>query len=112
LWMAMAGSEIYGDVLDGEYGSTSYPVTGLIVAALRTPLMLIGQIMVIYYGAELFWREHRYRMSSILATTPVPGSVMIASKWTALTALVGALVGAGSAVGIVLQVANGYWNFE
>jgi ABC-2 type transport system permease protein len=67
---------------------------------------------VIYYGAEICWRERHARMSAVLDATPVRGSAMIASKWTALAAIVGALVTGGIVAGIGLQVSRGYWDFE
>jgi len=112
LWMLLEGTELRSDIFGGEYGSARYPATGLIITALRKPLALSGLILLIYYGAEVFWREHRFRMSAVLGATPVPGSVMIASKWTALTALVGCLITSGVTVGVALQMTKGYWQFE
>lgn len=112
LWAAMAGSEISSSVFDGEYGSTSYPGTVLVVAALRQPLAIIGLILLVYSGAEMFWRERRYRFASIVDTTPVPGAVVVAAKWTALVALVACLIATGIAVGVAMQLAAGHRNLE
>lgn len=112
LWVAWAISEIYGSVFTGEYDSTLYPATGLIVAALESPVMILGTILILYYGAELFWREQRSRMAAVIDSTPVSGTVMIASKWTALAALLGALLLAGAAAGVALQAAKGYFDFQ
>jgi hypothetical protein len=112
LWLGWALSEIYGGVLTGEYDSTSYPATGLIVAALRTPATILGTILIVYFGAELFWREQRFRMTSLVDSTPVSGSVMIAAKWTALAALLGALLLGGALAGVAVQVAKGYFVFQ
>jgi ABC-2 type transport system permease protein len=112
LWAAMAASEIYGEVLEGEYGSRSYPATSLIVAALRRPLSLIGTVLLIYYGAEVFWREHRFRLSAVVNATPVRASAVVAAKWTALAALVACLVAVGIAAGVSIQVSQGYFRFE
>ncbi len=65
-----------------------------------------------YYGAELFWREQRIRMASIVDSTPVSGAVMIASKWTALAALIGSVLLGGAAAGVALQVSKGYFDFQ
>lgn len=112
LWAAMAGSEISSSVWNGEYGSTSYPATTLVIAALRQPLALFGMILLVYSGAEMFWRERRFRFASILDTTPVPGAVVIAAKWTALVAVIGCLIATGIAVGVAIQLAAGHRNFE
>ena len=112
LWLGWAVSEIHGDVFTGEYGSTSYPATSLILAALRTPATILGTILILYYGAELFWREQRSRMAAIVDSTPVSGSAMIAAKWTALAALLGSMLLGGAAAGVALQAANGYFHFQ
>ena len=112
LWLGLAISEVYGDVFTGEYNSTSYPVTSLILAALQSPATILATILIIYYGAELFWREQRTRMASIVDSTPVTGAVMIASKWTALAALIGSLLLGGVVAGVALQVSKGYFDFQ
>ena len=112
LWTALAASEIYSAVFDGEYGSTSYPATGLVVGALRQPLAIIGLILIVYYGAEVYWRERLVRMGSIVDATPVSGAAVVAAKWTALVALVGCVVATGIAVGVAIQLASGYRDLE
>lgn len=111
-WVGWALTEIHGSVFTGEYNSTSYPVTSLVVAALQTPATLLGVILITYYGAELFWREQRVRMAAIVDSTPVSGAVMIASKWTALAALLGAVLLSGAAIGVALQVAKGHFDVQ
>lgn len=112
LWLGWAVSEIYGAVLTGEYNSTSYPATSLVTGALQTPVTILGTILILFYGAELFWREQRVRMASIVDSTPVSGTVMIAAKWTALAALLGSLFLAGAAAGVAVQVSKGYFDFQ
>lgn len=112
LWLGWAITEIHGEVLTGEYDSTSYPATSLVFAALQTPATLFGTLLIIFYGAELFWREQRYRIASIIDSTPVAGGVMIAAKWTALAALVGALLFVGVAAGVGLQVSKGWLDLQ
>jgi ABC-2 type transport system permease protein len=112
LWLGWAVSEIYGSVLTGEYNSTSYPVTSLLLGAIESPVTILGTILILYYGAELFWREQRSRMASIVDSTPVSGTVMITSKWTALAALIGALFLTGAIACVALQVSKGYFEFQ
>jgi ABC-type transport system involved in multi-copper enzyme maturation permease subunit len=112
LWLGWAISEIYGSVLTGEYDSNSYPVTSLLLEALQTPAAILGTILIVYYGAEMFWHEQRFRMASVIDSTPVSGTVMIASKWTALAALLGALILGGAAAGLAVQVSKGYFDFQ
>lgn len=112
LWLGWAASETYTDVLTGEYGSTSYPATSLIVRSLQPGATILGAILILFYGAELFWRERRYRMDSIVDSTPVAASALIAAKWTALAALLGAMLLGGVAAGVLLQVSQGFFDFQ
>ncbi|HET9235287.1 MAG TPA: hypothetical protein VFP10_14220, partial [Candidatus Eisenbacteria bacterium] len=96
LWLAWAVSDIYGAVFTGEYDSTSYPATSLIIGALDTPASIFGAILILYYGAELFWRGQRSRMAAIVDSTPVSGAAMISAKWTALAVLIGSVLLVGA----------------
>jgi ABC-2 type transport system permease protein len=112
LWLGWAVAEIHGGVLTGEYHSTSYPATSLLLAALRTPATIFGLILILFYGAELFWREQRTRVAPIVDSTPVSGGAMIAAKGTALAALLGALLLGGVLAGVAVQVLKGYSDFQ
>ncbi|MFL5354755.1 ABC transporter permease/M1 family aminopeptidase [Archangium sp.] len=112
LWMALAGAELLSELTGGEYGSRSHPATGLIISALRQPLSLLGTIVLVYYSTELVWRERRFRIADTLAATPASSSAFVASKWTALAALVLGLITTGIFVGLAVQVAHGYSKFE
>ena len=112
LWFGLAVVEIGGDLFGGEYGSALYPATALIVNTLKTPLSIIGLILIVYYGAELFWREQRYRTASILNATPVRGGVMVLAKWSTLAAMIAATIVVAIIAGIVVQVTHGYWQLE
>jgi ABC-type transport system involved in multi-copper enzyme maturation permease subunit len=112
LWFILAVIEIRSDLFSGEYGSASYAATALIVAALQQPLMIVGLIIVIYYGSEIFWREQRFRVASIIDATPVPGTTLALAKWSAITALIATTIALGTAAGVVVQATHGYFAFE
>jgi ABC-2 type transport system permease protein len=112
LWFILAVTEIRSDLFSGEYGSASYAATALIVETLLQPLMIVGLIIVIYYGSELFWREHRFRMAAIVDATPVRGATMALAKWSAITTLIAATTALGIAAGIVVQATHGYFAFQ
>ena len=70
LWAALAAMEILSDVAGGEYGAAFYPTTSLILGTLRQPLGLVATVIIIYYSAELIWRERSVGMAEIINTTP------------------------------------------
>src|SRR5262249_211887 len=108
LWIGLEGTELQSDVLNSEYGSLRYPPTGLITPPLQHPVFLVGMLLVIYYGAEMFWREQRVRISSILDATPASGASMLLAKWTALVVLIASIIVSGIGLGAALQIARGY----
>jgi len=112
LWMGLVGTEMYSDLFSAEYRTALYPTTSLIIRSIRQPLGLFGTILLLYLSAEVLWREKRHRMSSIIDTTPVPGSAMIAGKWTALAGMIAAIITSGIAIGVILQLSKGYTSFE
>ena len=112
LWIALALSEIRGDVLAQEYDSLSWPTTSLIIDALWSPVTLLGMILIVYTSAEIFWRERHDRIAQLIDSTPVQSSVLIAAKWTALAAMIAALLAGGAIAGISVQVARGWFSFE
>lgn len=112
LWFILALTEIRSDLFSGEYGSASYAATALIVETLLQPLMIVGLIIVIYYGSELFWREQRFRIAAIIDATPVRGATTALAKWSAITTLIAATIALGIAAGIVVQATHGYFAFQ
>jgi ABC-type transport system involved in multi-copper enzyme maturation permease subunit len=112
LWFILALIEIRSDLFSGEYGSASYAATALIVETLQQPLMIVGLIIVIYYGSELFWREQRFRIASIVDATPVGGATMALAKWSAISALIATTIALGIAAGAVVQATHGYFAFQ
>ncbi|HBL25236.1 MAG TPA: hypothetical protein DD490_00195, partial [Acidobacteria bacterium] len=111
VWIAWAFSEIYGG-LAGDYRSVSNPATSLLLAALQTPASIAGSLLLLYFAAELFWREQRVRMAPLVDSTPVSGAVLLAAKGTALAALLGAVLLTGAAAGLAIQLGRGFFQIE
>lgn len=112
VWAALAGSEIQAQIGSGEFGTRMIPATTLVIEAVQTPLLLVGWILLTYYGAEMFWRERRHGIDAILAATPVESIAMIAAKWSGMAGLIVAIVAIAIVPGVVLQAAAGHMSFE
>jgi ABC-2 type transport system permease protein len=112
LWAGLAAMEIVSDVAGGEYGAAFYPTWGLIFATLRQPLSLVATVIIIYYSAELIWRERAVGMSEILNATPSSNSVFVLSKWIALSAMIAVLIATGICVAVVIQLTRGFNAFH
>ncbi|MEA2326300.1 MAG: type transport system permease protein [Thermoanaerobaculia bacterium] len=112
LWAGLAAMQILADVAGGEYGAAFYPTTSLILGTLRQPLGLVATVIIIYYSAELIWRERSVGMAEIVNATPAPNAVFVISKWIALTAMIGVLIATGLGVGIFIQLTRGFHAFH
>jgi ABC-2 type transport system permease protein len=108
LWAGLAAMEILSDVAGGEYGAAFYPTTGLILSTLRQPLGLVATVIIIYYSAELIWRERAVGMAEILNATPSANGVFVLSKWMALSAQIAVIIATGLGVGLIVQLARGF----
>ena len=112
LWAGLAAMEIVADVAGGEYGAAFYPTTSLILGTLRQPLGLVATVIIIYYSAELIWRERSVGMAEIVNATPASNAVFVLSKWLALSAMIGVLIVTGIGAGVVIQLARGFHVFH
>lgn len=112
LWAALAASEITSSLTNNEYGSDLYATSGLVLAALQPSLQLIGLIVVIYYSAEIVWRERALRMDGILNATPASSAIFVLSKWATLSALIGVLILTAGVVTVVFQLVQRYTDVD
>ncbi|AHG92478.1 Peptidase M1 membrane alanine aminopeptidase (plasmid) [Gemmatirosa kalamazoonensis] len=111
LWVFVAGMEAVAQ-LGGEYGSHVLPTTGLLLDAMQLPLLLVGTITIVYYAAEVAWRERVVGFDPLVDATPASSAVLYLAKAAALCALPAILALAAVLVGIVVQLANGYTQVE
>ena len=111
LWAGLAGFELMSDITGGEYGSAFFPASGMLFATLYRPLTLLATILLIYASAEIVWRERTLGLSGILHATPASNVVFVASKCTALAALIGVITATGLLTAMGIQLARG-WPIE
>ncbi|OUS00111.1 hypothetical protein A9Q86_11770 [Flavobacteriales bacterium 33_180_T64] len=113
MWLFIVFSELYSTVVSGgEYGVSIYPFTNQLIDLIVDPLTIFSIILIIFYSAEIVWRERSLNFDSIVDATPVKNAVFFASKFTALLALPIILMTLGILLCIVFQVSLNYTNFE
>src|SRR5205807_40960 len=96
----------------GEYGSHVLPTTGLLLGAVQLPLLLVGTITIVYYAAEVAWRERVVGFDPLVDATPVPSAVLYLAKAAALCALPMVMALVAIVVGVAVQLAHGYTHVE
>lgn len=112
LWFVLAIVTLREDLFGVEYGASLVPATPLIVASLQAPLWIIGLLLVIYYAAEVFWREQRYGMALLIDATPVRSAAMVLAKWTTMAVLIALTITLGIVAGLMIQLTHGYSDFQ
>ncbi|WP_338868986.1 ABC transporter permease/M1 family aminopeptidase [Myxococcus stipitatus] len=107
LWVFVVAMEIVTGAGRGEAGTYRIPTTGRVLESVWMPLSQVGTLVVIYFGAELAWRERMVRFESLLDATPASSFVFFASKLAALVALVGVMTAVPVALGLAFQLMRG-----
>ncbi|SFH45801.1 ABC transporter permease/M1 family aminopeptidase [Pedobacter insulae] len=110
LWLFVFGVELKDALFNGAYGIQAYPTTGFILEQIRS--INFGLILIVFYAAELVGKEKAAKIEALIYSTPVRGGVLWAAKCLTLSVLVMVLVTLNIAIGISVQVVNGYFEFE
>jgi ABC-2 type transport system permease protein len=107
LWAFVAGMEAVAQLGGGEYGTRVLPTTGLMLNSVSLPLLLLGTIAVVYYGAEVAWRERVVGFDPLADATPASTAIFYLAKAAALAALPMLMALVAVVVGVAVQLANG-----
>lgn len=97
---------------NGIYGTDNYPVTRVMMNTINGAYSIIPIIIVIYYAAELMWRERRFRFNEITDATPTPSWVFITSKFLAMMVVILSLAIVAIVAAALSQLAMGYTAIE
>lgn len=93
---------------DVGYGLDAYPVTRIMVQAANGGLSLALLVVLIFYSADIIWRERSTHMFEIVDATPMPNWVFVVSKLFAMLGVVVAVLVIGVVSSIVVQLASGF----
>lgn len=97
---------------NGIYGTDNYPVTRVMMNTIASAYSIIPIIIVIYYAAELVWRERRFGFNEIVDATPTPSWVFVSSKFLAMMVVILALSVVAILAAIISQTIMGYTVYE
>ena len=106
--MALAFLLLMVELMSREvmYGVQAHPVTRLMLPDVF-PVTLAVMAVLVFYSADLVWRERSHGIHQIVDALPTPSGVLVASKVTALVAVVACIYGLGVVAGVALQVSAG-----
>ncbi|ALK95724.1 membrane protein [Massilia sp. WF1] len=98
--------------LGAIYGTTTYPVTYMVLDLIRDVFALFLLIVTTFYAGEMVWREREARMALMLDALPVPSWLPLAAKTLALVGLQAVLLLVAMVCGMLIQLFRGYVALE
>ncbi|MBT5220037.1 MAG: hypothetical protein HOI35_14335 [Woeseia sp.] len=94
------------------FGTPIYPVTRMMINVLSGAVTLSMLIVIVFYGAELVWRDREARFQEILGSSPSPNWVFVVSKMIAALMVIAIFLIVTALVAILFQLFSGYTNLE
>lgn len=94
------------------YDVKTYPLTRLLIDAVRDSLSLALLAVAAFYSADVFGRERSRRIHEIIDATPVPNGVFVLSKIIALFVVMHGIVLLGLFISLVVQLFEGFHDFR
>jgi len=93
-------------------GRPTYPTTLSMIPEVAEGLGMIPLIVAIYYAGELVWRERDRRTHELVDAAPVPNWAYVVPKTLAMAFVLFAMLLAGVAASVILQLSLGYTHLE
>jgi hypothetical protein len=110
LAVANAMGSFFG--LSAIFGTELYPVTRVLTNLMRGTVTLSLLVLIVFYGAELVWRDREVRFQDILGSTPTPSWAFVLAKMVAAVLVVLIFLLVSVATAVLFQLFNGYTNIE
>ncbi|HET7459914.1 MAG TPA: M1 family aminopeptidase [Longimicrobium sp.] len=107
LWIVVAWANLSGGEA-AEYGTRLYPTTGLLLDLLRPMLSELGTVVLVYFAAELVWRDRAAHLAEILDATPAPNAAFYLSRLATLVLTAALMTALSMLVAVAFQLSRGY----
>lgn len=98
--------------INSLYGTPNYPVTRVMIDILSGSFAIVPLVVVVYYSAELIWRERSVRFNEIVDATPAPSWAFVFSKFIAMSLVLFGLISVSMLTSIIIQLFKGYTTLE
>ncbi|NML21266.1 hypothetical protein HHL16_10305 [Pseudoflavitalea sp. G-6-1-2] len=105
LWVFMYLIDLKEGALEGPYGMKFHAITGYIVENLIS--VRPGLLLLLFYGAEIIYRERAVKVEGLVFSTPVPSLLLWGAKTATLLMLVLLLTSVNILMGICVQLVLG-----
>jgi len=107
-WAGFFGIELFSDLSGNTRIPPKFATTGGMVTQVLYALPVVGLLVILFYGSEVFWRSKNFRFAPLEDTTAVKPGVSLVSKWLPLVFIVVLLIALSIALCIGCQFLLGY----
>lgn len=107
LWIVVAWANLSGGEA-AEYGTRLYPTTGLLLDLLRPMLSELGTVVLVYFAAELVWRDRSAHLAEILDASPTANAAFYLSRLATLVLTAALMTALSMGVAAAFQLSRGY----
>ncbi len=94
------------------FGTPTYPVTRVMIDIILGAFSIVPIVIVVFYAADLMWRDRSVKMHEIIDATPVPNWALMFPKFIALLIIIFTLFVISAATAITIQLFKGHTNIE
>ncbi|UTW59427.1 ABC transporter permease subunit [Kordiimonas sp. SCSIO 12603] len=94
------------------YGLDALPVTRLMINAVQGGLGVGLIIVLIFYSADIIWRERHSGVHEIVDASPIPSNIFVASKLVSLAVVLAIILSVGVILAIGVQILSGYGEID
>jgi len=107
LWIVVAWANLSGGEA-AEYGTRLYPATGLLLDLLRPMLSELGTVVLVYFAAEVVWRDRSAHFAEILDASPTANAAFYLSRLATLVLTAALMTALSMLVAAAFQLSRGY----
>jgi len=102
-WFFFLAMEIAGNINAGVRLPERFATTALMTNDILKLFPVIGLLIVLFYGSEMYWRSNSCRFDALEKTSPVSNSIVLVSKWAVLSLVPLVLIATSIVTGLMFQ---------
>lgn len=106
-WCSFVCIELIGMIDAGRRLPERFATTALMANEIMKLFPIVGILILIFYGSEVFWRSQSARFESLENSSPVPTAIVVLSKWFSLAVITVLLLLCNCLLGVILQLSFG-----
>lgn len=109
IWIVIVVTGIFARIFEGgPYNDSLYPATYKLIDMFINPLLVLGNILIVFYSGEIIWKERFLGFNGIVDSSPAKNSDFYFGKLLAVIFLPFGLIVVGIILSVFLQLIFDY----